>query len=199
MSRTKLKIVTAGVSVFAFLAVPVTASALTASTTISSQVGSVISLLTSSGTVSIDTTPNGTGVQTIAGDTVTVSTNDSSGYNLTLNETTAVGTLTDGAKTIAATSGTFAAPTALAVNTWGYRVDGAGTFGAGPTAAASNAAISSSITFAKVPATASPDTLKSTGGVATNDVTTVWYSVATNTSTASGTYTNDVTYTATTK
>lgn len=196
MTKTKLKIAAFGISALSVLALPVAVSALTATTTISSQVGAVISLLTTSGTVNIDTTPNGTGVQTIASDTVTVSTNDSAGYTLKLGETTAVGTLTSGANTIPASSGTFAAPVAMANNTWGYRVDGAGGFGAGPTTSASNAAVGA-VKFAKIPATASPDTLKATAAVATNDVTTVWYGVATTTATPSGTYTNSVTYTAT--
>ena len=75
-------------------------------------------------------------------------------------------------------------------------MDGAGSFGAGTTSSASNQPISAT-KFAAVPATASPDTLKSTSGTANNDTTAVWYSVAVNNSTASGTYTNSVTYTAT--
>lgn len=166
-------------------------------TNINSTIGSTISVFTTSGNVAIDATPTGAGVQTINKDVVTVSTNNSAGYNLKLNETTATSALTSGSNTIPATSGTFAAPIAQAVNTWGYRVDGAGTFGAGPTSVVSNQAIGA-LKFAAVPATASPDTLKSTSATATNDVTNVWYGVAVNTATPSGAYTNSVTYTATT-
>jgi hypothetical protein len=173
------------------------ASANTATTTISSVIGAGINLLTTSGTVNIDAVPNGSGVQTIASDTVTVSTNDSAGYTLTLGETSATTTLTSGSNTIAATSGTQTTPTALTANSWGYRVDGVGGFGAGPTTSVSNAAISGTVKFAAVAASGSPNTLKTTATTASNDTTTVWYGVAVNTTAASGTYTNGVTYTAT--
>jgi len=176
--------------------VPVFAEALTTSTTVSSQVGAIISLLSSSGTVNINTTPTAGGVQTIASDTVTVSTNDAAGYTLKLGETAAASALTSGGNTIPAVTGTQAAPVVQTANTWGYRVDSVGGFGAGPTSGATNAAISGTIKFAPVPATASPDTLKATATTASNDTTTVWYGVSVNTATPSGTYTNSVTYTA---
>lgn len=191
-----LTITLAFVGVAAFTSVNVNAA--TTSTTISSTLGSVISLLSSSGTVNINATPTGAGVQTIASDTVTVSTNATAGYTLKLGETAASTDLVSGSDTIpAVTGGTFASPTALTANSWGYRVDGAGGFGAGaPTEAVSNEPISST-TFAAVPATASPDTLKTTATTAANDTTLVWYGIAVDTTAASGTYTNSVTYTAT--
>jgi hypothetical protein len=76
-------------------------------------------------------------------------------------------------------------------------VDGVTNFSAGTTTVTSNAAISGTINFAAVPVTASPDTLKATATTASNDVTNVWYGVAVNTTAASGTYTNSVTYTVT--
>jgi hypothetical protein len=172
-------------------------SADTASTTISSAISSVISLLTTNGTVNVDVIPTGAGAQTIASDTVTVSTNDSSGYALELAETGASSDLVSGSNTIPTSSGSQTTPVAMSVNTWGYRVDGVGGFGTGPTSSQNSAAISGSIKFAAVPATASPNTLKTTSGTASNDTTTVWYGVAADTSQPSGTYTNSVTYTAT--
>lgn len=172
-------------------------SAITASTTISSQISAVISLLTTNGTVNVNVTPTGGGVQTIASDTVTVSTNDSSGYTLQLAETGASSNLVSGSNNIPASSGTVASPIAMAVDTWGFRVDGlAGSgFGAGPTSGQASAAIST-LKFAAVPATASPQTLANTSGTATNATMTVWYGVAADTTQPSGTYTNSVTYTA---
>jgi hypothetical protein len=172
-------------------------SALTATTTVSSNIGGVISLFTTSGTVNANVTPTGSGAQTIASDTVTVSTNDPSGYTLALAETGASSNLVSGSDTIPPSSGTQASPVAMSANTWGYRVDGVGGFGAGPTSGQSSAAISGSIKFAAVPVTASPNTLKTTSGTASSDTTTVWYGVAANTSQPIGTYTNSVTYTAT--
>lgn len=174
------------------------ADAATTSTTISSVVGSTISLLSSSGTVNLDATPTASGVQTIASDTVTVSSNNAAGYDLKLGETAVATALISGSNTIPATAGTVASPQVLAVNTWGFRVDGLGGFGAGPTTGASNQAIGAT-TFAAVPASGSPATIKSTSSTANNDTTTVWYGVAVNNSTPSGTYTNSVTYTATTR
>ena len=172
-------------------------SALTASTTISSVISPVISLFTTNGTVNVNVTPTGSGAQTIASDTATVSTNDASGYTLQLAETGAGSTLVSGGNTIPASSGNQTTPVVMAVNTWGYRVDSVGGFGAGTTTSQSSAAISGTIKFAAVPATGSPNTLKNTSGVASNDTTTVWYGVAANTTQPSGTYTNSVTYTAT--
>jgi len=172
-------------------------SALTASTTVSSNISSVISLLTTNGTVNVDVTPSGSGAQTIGSDTVTVSTSDTAGYTLTLAETSGSTSLVSGSNTIPASGGSQGTPVAMAVNTWGYRVDSIGGFGAGPTSAQSSSAISGSIKFAAVPASGSPNTIKTTSGTASNDTTKVWYGVAANTSQASGTYTNSVTYTAT--
>lgn len=169
----------------------------TTSTTINANLGSVISLLSSSGTVNLAVAPTAAGAQTTASDTVTVSTNNALGYRLQLALTGAPSALASGGNSIPATSGTQAAPVALAANTWGYRVDGVGGFGAGPTSSQSSTALGST-TYAAVPATASPAQLKNTSTTATNDTTPVWYSVAVNTGTPSGTYTNSVTYTAVT-
>ena len=182
----------AGVS----LGSPVLAAAATSSTTISSNIGSVISLFSTSGTVNVNVTPTGSGAQTIASDTVTVSTNDAAGYTLQLAESGAASALTSGSNTIPASSGSQAVPVAMAVNTWGYRVDSVGGFGTGPTSGASSTAISAT-KFAAVPATASPNTLKTTATTASNDTTTVWYGTAANTTQPSGVYTNSVTYTVT--
>ncbi len=177
------------------MALPILASAQTTASTISSVVSTVISI-TSSGTVNINTTPTGSGVQTIASDTVTVNTNDSNGYTLGLNENGGGTNLVSGSNTIAASTGTQATPAAETAQSWGYRVDGVGGFGAGPTTSASNAAISGTIKFAGVPSVTA-NTLKTTATTATNDTTLVWYGIAINTAQPSGTYTNSVLYTAT--
>lgn len=196
LSAKQLRLLIATTLVSGMLVTPVIAGAATTSSTISSVISPVISLFSSGGTVNVNVTPTGAGAQTIASDTITVSTNDSAGYTLQLAETGAVGTLTSGANTIPASAGTQTTPLAMAVNTWGYRVDNIGGFGAGPTSGASSQAIGAA-KFAAIPATASPNTIKTTTGVATNDTTTVWYGVAANTSQPTGTYTNSVTYTVT--
>lgn len=175
---------------------PTMAGAATTSTTINSAISSVISVFTSNGTVAANVTPTGGGAQTIASDTLTVSTNNSLGYTLQIADSDATTTLVSGGNTIPASSGTQASPTAQSVNTWGYRVDGVGGFGAGPTSGQNSAAIGSS-TFAGVPASSSPNTIKTTSSTASNDTTTVWYGVAANTSQPTGTYSDTITYTAT--
>lgn len=175
---------------------PTAAGASTTATTISSAIGSVISVLTSNGTVNVNVTPTASGAQTIASDTVTVSTNDTAGYTLQLADTDANTSLVSGSNTITASSGTQASPSAQTAGTWGYRVDGLGGFLAGPTSSQSSAAIGA-LKFAGVPANSSPNTLKTTSSTASNDTTTIWYGVAANTTQPTGTYTDEVTYTAT--
>jgi len=178
------------------LIVPVAVAASTATTTINSIVSPVISLFTTSGTVNLNVTPTAAGAQTTASDTVTISTNDTAGYTLKLAATTANTNLVSGANNIAATTGTFAAPIVLTSGKWGYRIDSAGGFGAGPTAIL-NSAVIGALTYAGVPGTASPVTLATTATTAVNAVTTVWYSTADDYSVPTGTYTQQVTYTAT--
>jgi hypothetical protein len=188
-----------GLAVAAVLVSPVIASATintTANTTINATVGSAISM-TTSGTVTIGVTPGASAAATSASDTVTVATNSSNGYTLTLADADATTGLTSGGNTIAAHTGTWASPTTLATNKWGYRVDGAGTFGAGPTSAQTNQANLSG-TWAGMPATGSAQTLKTTGTTAAADVTTVWYGVKVDASQPNGVYSDSVTYTATT-
>lgn len=179
------------------LVVPATFAATnSANTVINANVGSSISI-TTSGTVNLAITPTASGSATSASDTVTVSTNRTTGYNLKLADTDTNTNLVNGGNNIAASAGTFAAPATLANNTWGYRIDGLGTFGAGPTSAQTNQA-SLTGTWAGVPSSASPVTLKTTATTAANDVTTVWYGAMVDTTKPDGTYTDTVTYTATT-
>lgn len=177
---------------------PIVASAAsqTSSTTVNATVGSVISMSTSS-TVAISLTPTAGGVVSSASDTVSVSTNNTAGYVLTLANSDATTNLVSGANTIGAHAGTQASPTALAANTWGYRVVNVGGFGASAYSAEANNGSSAS-TWAGVPASGSANTIKTTASTASNDTTTVWYGVKVNSTKANGTYTDTVTYTATT-
>lgn len=165
-------------------------------TTINATVNAVISLSTS-GTVNIGLTPTSGGVVSSASDTVSVSTNNTVGYALTLADSDATTTLVSGANTIAAHTGTFAAPTTLSVGNWGYRIVSAGGFGASAYVAETNNGSSTS-TWAGVPATGSAQTIKTTATTASNDVTTVWYGVKVDSTKPTGTYSDTVTYTAVT-
>lgn len=177
------------------------AAADTKNTTINATIAPVISM-TTSGTVAISLTPSGSGVVSSASDTVTVNTNNSNGYNLQVADSDATTTLVSGANTITAWTGTKAAPTALGNGTWGMAVSstttGIGTNGFDTTYSAENNSTSSTSKWAGVPATGSPMTLKNTAATATNDTTTVWYAVKVDTAKPTGTYSDTVTYTATT-
>lgn len=187
--------IVSGVLVFSL---PIVASAATdtATTTINATVNSVISIA-SGATVTIPLTPTSGGVVTSVSNTVTVSTNNATGYTLTLANSDATRNLVSGGNTIAPHAGTQASPTALANNTWGYRVVNTGGFGATAYSAETNNGSSSS-TWAGVPATGSANTLKTTATTASADVTTVWYAVKATSAQPSGTYSDVVTYTATT-
>lgn len=189
---------TVALSFLGIALVPMVASAAStsANTVVNADISPVISMTTST-PITINLLPTGGGVVSSLSDTVSVSTNNATGYFLTLADNDANTNLVNGANNIAAHAGTQASPTTLANNTWGYRVDGVGGFGAGPTSAETNNGSSTTI-WAGVPATGSPNTLKTTSSTASNDTTTVWYGVRVNTILPSGVYTDTVTYTATT-
>lgn len=181
---------------FAIVMSPIAASAAddSASTTVTATVGSTISM-TTSGTVAFSLTPTASGVVSSGSDTVSVSTNNTAGYNLTLANTDANTYLDDGTNTIPAHSGTFAAPTVLDADTWGYAIAG-GAFSGSYSAELNNG--SSTSLWAGVPSSASPQELKDTSTTATDDETTVWYAARVTTAKPNGAYADSVTYTATT-
>lgn len=188
---TKAGFVLAG---FAVLAAPLTVKA--ADTTVSVDVGSVISTFTTSGTVTLGAlTPDATGTQSTNSDTVTVGTNDVDGFTLTLNDADTTYTLASGGNSFAASSATPGTPATLSNGEWGWRVDDLSSFGAGPTSTISNAS-PSALTFAGIPANASPFTINTTATTG-SEATEVWYSARADDSQPTGTYTDTVTYTAT--
>lgn len=198
-----IKVAAWALVVAAVASAPLTVSAATqsANTTINATVNAVISITTGS-PVAISLTPTGSGVLTSASDTVTVNTNNTGGYNLTLADSDATTDLTSGGDNLTATSGTKTAPIALTNGTWGFAVasstTGIGTNGFDASYSTETNSTSSTSKWAGVPATGSPVLLKSTTSTASNDATTVWYAAKVSTAQATGTYTDTVTYTATT-
>jgi hypothetical protein len=187
------------------------ASANTQSTTLSSVVAANITAFTTNGTVNVNVSSASGVKQTVNTDAVTISTNDSAGYTLTLQDGDASNALciTPGGSCtgIPATSATTSSPAIMSgANQWGFhRDDGTttwcstatncgATFG---TSLSSNAATSTTLKFAAVPVNGSPYTLKTTATTASSDVTNIWYGVNIDPTQASGTYTDSVTYTAT--
>lgn len=183
-----------GVTLLAISPAIASAATSTANTTINAAIASTISV-TSGGTVSVSLTPTASGVVSSASDTVTVSTNATTGYTLTLADGDTNTNLVNGANNIATHSGTYAAPTALSGVGWGYAVAG-GNFSVSYATETNSG--SSTSKWAGMPSSASPQTLKTTAATATNDTTTVWYGVRANTTTPAATYSDTVTYTATT-
>lgn len=166
-------------AVAAIVLSPIAASAATDSTTVQATVASVISV-SSADTALISVTPSAGGVEATADDTVTVNSNDPDGYNLSLENDTTLTMAGPSGGTLAKTSGTFAAPAALATNSWGYRL----------------AAFTAS-TYAGIED--APQIIKTTAATATNDTTVVTYGVKVNTAIPAGVYSDSVTYTATVK
>jgi hypothetical protein len=160
--------------------------------------GSCTITLSGGSTTNVDVIPSSSGKCTVKSDTVSVLTDSPAGYSLTMTTSTTNNALA-GPSSISASSGTSVAPTTLAMNTWGYRVDGLGSFGAGPTSTQTSGSVPS-VTFAAVPASnQSAAQIASSASPANPAVnTTVWYGVCANASLPSGNYAATVTYTAVT-
>lgn len=162
----------------AIVAMPVfSASAESANTVITANVGSTISI-TATPTVAINVTPSASAAATGTGaSTVSVSTN-AAGYRLSIKDADTDTNLKSGANNIAAHTGTFGAMTQLADNTWGYNIN-AGTSYAG--------------------VTTSDVQIKETSAAAQTDNTTVTFGVKVDATKPAGAYTDTVTFTAVAK
>ena len=189
-SRTAL-----GISALGVALLPVATYAATASTSniqISAAIGSAISINTPTA-VAVSLTPTAAGPVSIGSHTVTVSTNNSTGYKLYLKDADATLNLVSGANNITPTAGSAGTPAALsAMNTFGYAVAGAPFAGSYTTG--DNRVYSASETFAGI--TASDVQIKNTATTATNENTSVYWAVRADTSLPNGTYTDNVVYTA---
>ena len=151
--------------------------------------------ITNNTSVELSITPTSGGSCSIGTDSVIVTTHNTNGYYLTLSTTTSQTSLKNGSSQIPSSTGTFSSPTLLAVNRWGYRIDGQGGFGAGPTTLSTNPSLAS---FAGVHISPG-DTVKTTAVATSNsgDTTPIWYGVCADSSNKNGTYSVGITYTAT--
>ena len=179
----------------------VSAASSQSSTTITATIGSTISIASqNSNAVGFSITPVSGGAQSSSSDVVRVNTNNALGYTLALKDSDATLTLTSGANTIAAHTGTITTPTALGNNTWGFALPTASmtsvTNGFDASYATLTNVTGSTTKWAGI--TATDQNLKVTNTTATNDDTTIWYSAKADTSKPNGAYTDTVTYTATT-
>ena len=153
--------------------------------------------ITSNGSISLNVTPSASGSCTIQSDTATVTTDDTNGYTLLLANTSNNTALVNGPATIDTTTGTISSPATLAGNNWGYRIDGLGGFGSGPTSSQLNSS-RGSILFAGIKASNQlADTIATNSGAANPAIsTTAWFGVCADTTVPSGDYTAQVLYTA---
>lgn len=154
--------------------------------------------LSSGGSVTLNVTPAGAKTCTTAKDTVTVSTGSSAGYNLKLLSATSSSAMTGVATTqqLPASSASYSTPSTLDAGSWGFRVDGMGGFGSGPTTAQSNV-VNLAQSYAGVPTSNDQAALiRNHTSAATNQTTDVWFGICANNAVAPDTYRATVTYTA---
>ena len=190
------------------------ANAYTSSTanTVTVTVNPIISISDGNGgnTVIPNITPTGAGRMSSTTDVLSVTTNDTSGYTVTLSMSSATQNMVSGANTLAPSAATTATPAALVVGSgtaaptgaWGFCVpsnSGNGTYTTTfVTCDGANTSVAlTSGKYAPVPVLASPFTLftTSTSSVSTY-TTTITYAAAANNGQASGTYTATVFQTA---
>lgn len=155
--------------------------------------------LTDTGVPTLTVIPTPTGACSVQSDTVSVLTDSTTGYSLTMTTSTTNSAMQGTSTNLATASGTAGAPTTLAVNTWGYRVDGFASFGTGPTTTQNSGSVPS-VTFAGVPASNQPPTQVSYSNSPANPAqdTKVWYGVCADASIPVDTYSVTVVYTAVT-
>ncbi len=156
---------------------------------LSVDVASMISLTTDAtgNTLSIPITPMADGASGSNDLTVSVHTNNLTGYTLTMSSTGTDTSLAHYAETtqkIPSTTNTLETPAALANNTWGYSVW-------------ANGQSTSSTTFSRIPALSAPDTLRTTSAISDPTDTTLTFGARINTKKPSGTYTNTIVFSAT--
>ncbi|MBP7760627.1 hypothetical protein KA093_02435 [Candidatus Saccharibacteria bacterium] len=198
--KSRAAVVASVAAVVGLVLAPVAASAATANTTINAVLASSISV-TTSGTVTLNIIPVSGGAQSTASDTVTVTTNHGTGYNLSLKDADANTNLVNGGNNIPTSSSTtWGSPATLSNNTWGYGIaSGTANLTAGSNFSASYTAQTDQTTdshlFLGVKTT--DQLLRTTSAAAgSGEVTTVWYSAKADTTNPTGTYTDTVTYTA---
>jgi hypothetical protein len=204
-----------GLATVGLMMAPIFASSMTEAvgTTVQSVVSSSITAFSNTNptTTSIDVSSASGVKQSINKDTVSVSTNNAAGYTLKLADadtsndlcTTPGGSCTG----IAATSATSSSPAIMSgANMWGYHIDDGTTAwcstatncASGLSLPSTSQASSSTLKFAQVPlSSGTADTLKTTATTASGDTTPIYYAINIDPTQASGTYKDDVVYTAT--
>ena len=148
----------------------------------------VLAMTTKTDNLALSVLPTLDGTLSTGEVTVNLSTNNFTGYTLSMSTTTDNTALmhSNGSNSISSTTGSVSTPTTLSRNTWGWY----------PSSLATNPGGSSNYQFAAVPGLSSAYTVKSTDTMSTNDETTVSFGVLADTSLPAGDYTNTITFTA---
>ena len=156
--------------------------------------------LTMNDTLSLDITSTPDGAFASTTDNLSITSDAPNGYQLYISmsgtDTNLVNS-TDDSNYYSPTSGTFASPAVLSMNSWGYAIP-SGTTGAPDSIAfdSSYDSATSSSTFAAVPALADAQLLQQTSEPNTTANTVdITYAVQSNTAQAAGAYTGTITYT----
>ena len=151
------------------------------------KVETVLAMTTNTNNLSLSILPTPDGTLSTGEVDVDISTNNFTGYTLSMSTTTdnTALTHTNGTNSINSTSSPVSAPTALSSNTWGWY----------PSSLATNPG-GSNYQFAAIPSLSSAYTLKSTDAMSTNDETTVSFGIMADTSIPAGSYSNTITFTA---
>jgi hypothetical protein len=116
------------------------------------------------------------------------------GFQMTLSTSSAATNLVKGSDTIAASTGTVMSPVTLLADSWGFRVDGLGGFGTGPTSGSSNVNTLPN-SWAGVPPLTSAATI-ATGSATSGQAVSIWFALGASSAKPSGTYTQTLVITA---
>ena len=154
--------------------------------TVSAVIETVLAI-TAPDKLDLNLTPSSSGTLATSDATVNVSTNNFTGYTLSMSTTTdnTALTHTNGTNSINSTSSSVSRPATLSSNTWGWY----------PSSLATNPG-GSNYQFAAIPSLSSAYPLKSTDAMSTNDETTVSFGIMADTSIPAGSYSNTITFTA---
>lgn len=197
LTRHKIKLYAISFMLLGVVASPIIASAATDDddTIVEVIIDSMISVV-SDAKVTINITPTPSGVYSSGSGIVTVDTNDSAGYTLTLADNDADTKLNSAGNNFTAHTGTLISPTTLTAGTWGWAVANLGGFDASYSAVNS---VTPAGKWAGIKASGSGgDVIASSVAPITNAVTTVWFAAAADASQAPGTYQDTVTFSGTT-
>ena len=150
-------------------------------TTVTATIEPVLSMSLNTNTIDLNIIPSSTGTEEYGSVTLTVDTNNSTGYQLTMSSASP-NLIGSSAKSIPTISGaTSSSPLALNVNTWGWYADSFGSFNQ---------------TYISLPDTGNELLVRQTNTNGLADRTIAYFGAKLNLSTPADTYSNTITFTA---